>query len=492
MMNQEYGDDDALVPPSQSQKRSSSSLELEEDSTFAPAQYAPYSQPQKKSLLFYLATIQAFIIIYRTEVFLGTTLAICITIAFSSSYQHKHKKRNAFEAARIGHDYTAVKSKYDLTLGAIDHWCLHGDDNNCRCEDPLEPMSKRSSHKWDEQHRENIKVALAALTNMMSNADGSDAWNNFDGYSPDLDDMWIESEDDDWLYGEGPRFGQDDMGFDPFLDSWGEEGWDDEDDGYAAPVEKKPNDRQRKLANEGLDVVFIGDSITEQRQGTTLGRPHDDLVSIKEVFDKTFTVDKGGEFNGIAMGISGDTAPNLLWRLMNGEMPYGFTPRVWWVGIGINDLTMKGCSEEVVLLGILRVVEEIQNAHPSDTVVINSILPVNRNTNGLLEHFGKHHEDVALKKKEKNLLDTEMSQKRMHSDIWPSIVAINAELSKFASAHKGVKFFDADSIFVEERQDGKYMKLDLMHDPVHPNLAGHKKWNTAIKKRLHEILKDGN
>ena len=72
------------------------------------------------------------------------------------------------------------------------------------------------------------------------------------------------------------------------------------------------------------------------------------------------------------MGISGDTAPNLLWRLMNGEMPFGLNPKVWWVHIGINDLSLKGCSEEVVLLGILRVVEEIQNLDPMGIIVINN------------------------------------------------------------------------------------------------------------------------
>lgn len=280
--------------------------------------------------------------------------------------------------------------------------------------------------------------------------------------------------------------------------SWGE-GWDDEDDGFGVPVEMNSNEPDgvrhlRKLSNDeqeySLDVVFLGDSITEQRQGTQMGKPHDDYVGIKEIFDKTFTKDKGGEFNGIAMGIAGDTSSNLLWRTMNGEMPYGLTPKVWWVGIGVNDFSAKGCSEEVVLLGILRVVEEIQEQHPDDIVVINSILPVKRNLDGLLEHVGKHHEDIALKKKEKNLLISEMSKKRGHVDFWPSIVTINEELSKFASKHKGVKFFNTDSVFIEERQGGKYMKLDLFSDPVHPNLAGHKKWNSAIKKRLHEILKD--
>lgn len=353
-------------------------------------------------------------------------------------------------------------------------------------------MSKRSSRKWGEQHTENIKVAQAALMKLLSN---NDAWNNYEAYQPSYDDMWIEGGEDDWIDGEGARFWDDDMGYDPYAEGKDWEGDDVlADDGFANVVESPAGDRGRRRLGEGgyaLDVVFIGDSITEQRQGTMMGKPVTNFDGIKEVFGKTFTKDKDGDFNGIAMGISGDTTKNLLWRLMNGEMPYGLTPKVWWVGIGLNDLTMKGCSEEVVLLGILRVVEEIQNSHPDDIIVINSILPVVRNTDGLLEHLGKHHEDVALKKKEKNLLDEEMNKKRDHVDLWPSIVAINEELSKFASAHKGVKFFNADNVFVEERQNGKYVKMDLMHDTVHPNLSGHKKWNSEIKKRLHEIIKDG-
>lgn len=402
-----------------------------------------------------------------------------------------------FKAAHVRTDYSEVKSKYDLTLGAVDHWCLRGDDNNCRCEDPLEPMSKRSSHKWEEQHRENVKVAQAALMKVLKTADGG---SYEDYYLPDYDDMWLEGMDDDWVWGEGSRFYEDDLAFDPFAGSYlNEEGYM-EDDAYA-DVRENPagnGDERRRKALDGaedyeLDVVFVGDSITEQRQGTQTGRPVEDYTGIKEVFDKTFTKDKGGDYNGIAMGISGDTSPQLLWRLMNGEMPDGLDPKVWWVGIGINDLTVKGCSEEIVLLGILRVVEEIQNRHPDDVVVINSILPIQRNEAGLLEHVGKHHEDIALKKKEKDMADGEMSSKRLHIDLWPSIVAINEELSKFASKHHGVKFFDADSVFIEERTDergvmGKYLNMDLMHDPVHPNLVGHKRWNNAIKKKLAAIL----
>lgn len=533
-IDKEFGqyaaDDEAindLIPPS---KRVSSTLELqdEDDSSYAPHSYnTPTPAARKKSFLFYLATVQAFLIIYRTEVLLSSILAISVSIAFSSYFKSHRKTTNAFRHAHIEHDYTSIQSKYDLTLGSIDHWCLHGDDNECRCEDPLEPRSKRSSHKWENQHKENIKVATEALMTF-----GLASRNE---YPFSYDDMWVDRPDDDWAIGRGPRFGDDDYGSASYGDSvGGGSGMDDDfvgDDGYGIPMESgsstadvdaalgeegdlspvveeggggtRRNSRllgyffgnvneEREVAESGggLDVVFVGDSITEQRQGTSHGKEVEDYVGIKEVFSKTFTKEKGGDFDGIAMGIAGDTAPNLLWRLMNGEMPYGLNPKVWWVGIGVNDLSLTGCSEEVVLLGILRVVEEIQNVHPDDIVVINSLLPVRRNEEGLLEHTGKHHEHEALKKKEENLQDNEMSAKRMHGDLWPSIVSINEELSKFASKHPKIKFFNADTVFVDERDDGKYLKLDLMADAVHPNLSGHKKWNSAIKKRLHEILKD--
>ena len=42
----------------------------------------------------------------------------------------------------------------------------------------------------------------------------------------------------------------------------------------------------------------------------------------------------------------------------------------------MNDLTRMQCSEEIVVLGILRVVEEIMLRKPDDKIVINSLLPM--------------------------------------------------------------------------------------------------------------------
>jgi hypothetical protein len=312
-VRREYGDDslDGLVPPSHRNSHSSLELEADEDdSSFAPSSFSPAAATTpKRSLLFYLATISAFMIIYRTEVFLGVALSISIGIAISTSFHHRRPKFNPFEHAQITHDYTEIESRYDLTLGSIDHWCLRGGDNACRCEDPLEPMSRRSNPKWEEQHTENIKVAQAAMMKLFSSSSN-------EKYEPSYDDKWVEGYDDDWVYGEGSRFGTDDYKVSSSTQSNVETvGYEeDDDDGYSVPMERPANNEtdRRYLEDYELDVVFVGDSITEQRQGTSKARPDERYTGIKEVFDKTFTKEKGGEFNGIAMGISGDTVRVLL------------------------------------------------------------------------------------------------------------------------------------------------------------------------------------
>ncbi len=135
-------------------------------------------------------------------------------------------------------------------------------------------------------------------------------------YEPSYDDKWVEGYDDDWVYGEGSRFGTDDYKVSSSTQSNVETvGYEeDDDDGYSVPMERPANNEtdRRYLEDYELDVVFVGDSITEQRQGTSKARPDERYTGIKEVFDKTFTKEKGGEFNGIAMGISGDTVRVLL------------------------------------------------------------------------------------------------------------------------------------------------------------------------------------
>ena len=216
---------------------------------------------------------------------------------------------------------------------------MHGEnDNLCSCEDPLEPKSRSSSHKWYEQHKENIKVVTEVLMKTTSSSSYYD--NNDYMYQPGMyDDLWLEGMDDDWVFGKGARFNDDDFG--AFVNEQDDMEYD-YDDGFGIPMESgsssstnenesydantfpdeeeileeaeeieamknaggvvdgaegdnNDNNNGRRGLNDDdyeLDVVFLGDSITEQRQGTSMGREDPNYVGIKEVFGKTFSKDK--------------------------------------------------------------------------------------------------------------------------------------------------------------------------------------------------------
>jgi hypothetical protein len=100
------------------------------------------------------------------------------------------------------------------------------------------------------------------------------------------------------------------------------------------------------------------------------------LVDLEQQFRKRFQPSYGANVTGLALGIAGDSAANVLWRLLHGELDDGLEPHVWWISLGNNDLGRMQCSEEVVVIGILRVVEEIMTKRPNARIVINSVFPM--------------------------------------------------------------------------------------------------------------------
>ena len=63
----------------------------------------------------------------------------------------------------IRNDYTNIQSEFDLTVGKIDHWCLKGDNDSCRCEDPLQPQSRGEFRAWSHAHKGNQATIQRAL-----------------------------------------------------------------------------------------------------------------------------------------------------------------------------------------------------------------------------------------------------------------------------------------------------------------------------------------
>lgn len=228
-------------------------------------------------------------------------------------------------------------------------------------------------------------------------------------------------------------------------------------------------------------------------------------------------------------------------RLLHGEMPPEFNPKIWWLEIGMNDLGRAQCSEEVVVLGVLRIVEEILNQKPDTKIVINSLFPMSKLRGGMQpktndfktdaqkraerKRDGKRVRDHPKKEKGNNkrgqhrylpessrelfwkkpekpvkMRDDKIHQKKYnpitHKErklpLWTSITAINKELRKFATKHDQVDFFDSSKMFLE--RDGKYqfLKMDMISPRGHMTPAGFREWESAVIAKAQVILKGTN
>jgi len=264
------------------------------------------------------------------------------------------------------------------------------------------------------------------------------------------------------------------------LDHWCLQGGDDycqcDDPTIGIPNEKvkgwnKAHKLNKKLVedlgfSEDLDVVFLGDAAVEELNGRWLGMEREDLKGIKKYFTNSFSVAGGGEVNGLALGIAGDTISNLRWRVKHGELTTSLNPTIWWILIGSNDLGRGQCAEEAVLVGILQLAHEISIQKPESVVVINSILP--------------RHTPIKLKHQKKPI------------DLWPYIEAVNSQLQSFCTKNeKSFFYFDAHELFVTEEVRKGHKKLvvkkDLMDESSHLTLAGHKVWGKAMLSVVTEF-----
>lgn len=230
-------------------------------------------------------------------------------------------------------------------------------------------------------------------------------------------------------------------------------------------------------SKKALDVVFLGDSITEGWNGSSYGEPVERKKDIHEIFESLFQ-EQNAEFSGLAMGISGDKSRNLLWRIQNGEIPSNLHPRVWWILIGTNDFIGYGeeyCGTEVVFWGIIRVIDELRAKRPNAIIVVNALLPrADQNQNGIL-------------------FSTEES-----NQLWLAIESVNDRLKEYCDQEGGpsLHYLNYNKIFIaknsskdnEPNYDTYYIDQELMADYLHPTAAGYQRWGNKIIKDLRDLF----
>jgi lysophospholipase L1-like esterase len=198
-------------------------------------------------------------------------------------------------------------------------------------------------------------------------------------------------------------------------------------------------DKAAALARGPVQLVFIGDSITDGWRG---GKQN---AIYKERWAK---------YNPYNIGISGDETQHVLWRIENGELD-GLTPnpKVAVMMIGTNNIgNANQMSAADTAKGIECLVKAIQEKLPDTRLLLLGVFP-----------RGDKAPEVNAK-----------------------VAEINAQIAKLDDGGKHVKFMDIGGKFLDA--DGK-LPREVMPDLLHPNDKGYAIWADAIGPVIDEMAK---
>lgn len=78
----------------------------------------------------------------------------------------QHKGETVYLPPHLAQHYGDLESYYDLKVAKIDHWCLHGGDNDCLCEDPTDARGRDEVAGWSLAHEQNNRIASQANANL--------------------------------------------------------------------------------------------------------------------------------------------------------------------------------------------------------------------------------------------------------------------------------------------------------------------------------------
>lgn len=141
-------------------------------------------------------------------------------------------------------------------------------------------------------------------------------------------------------------------------------------------------------ANGGpIDVLLVGDSITQQ-----WGSPLDKGV-LNEAWKKHFS-----DYKTINIGIGGDKAQNVLWRLDHGGVE-GLQPKVVVVMVGNNNMFFAPeTGVEAAAKGVQMLVANVREKFPQAEIIAAKILPCHAPGNDFYENIKKTNAAIdALK-----------------------------------------------------------------------------------------------
>ena len=195
----------------------------------------------------------------------------------------------------------------------------------------------------------------------------------------------------------------------------------------------KRHEAMNKRVQQGdVDVVFIGDSITQGWEGKG-----------KKVWKEFYS-----KRNAVNLGISGDRTQHVIWRLDNGNLE-NISPKAAVIMIGTNNAGSN--SPEEIAEGVTTIVRQLQEKTPNTQVLILATFP-----------RGATPDDKRRQVNEKS----------------------NAIVAKLAEGDN-ISYLDIGEKFLGD--DGSLSK-EIMPDLLHLSEQGYKIWAESIESKLAELL----
>ena len=151
--------------------------------------------------------------------------------------------------------------------------------------------------------------------------------------------------------------------------------------------------------NEEIDLLFIGDSLTERWQ-------QQDVV---DIWNLHFQPLRAANF-----GIGGDSTHEILWRLRNGELKV-VRPRVVVLLAGTNNISMWETPKQIAK-SIAKIVSEIRQRSPDTKILIQGIFPFGRLVNRQRNNVKRINELLAHLDDKKYVFFLDFGNKFLNKD----------------------------------------------------------------------------
>lgn len=195
---------------------------------------------------------------------------------------------------------------------------------------------------------------------------------------------------------------------------------------------KRHESFNERVKKGNVDLIFIGDSITQGWEGA----------------GKAVWAEKYAKRNAVNLGIGGDRTQHVLWRLDNGNIE-GIKPKLAVIMIGTNNSGSN--TSEQIADGITAIVKKLREKLPETKILLLGIFPRGVDDNDAKRKVNKGANEIVAK-----LADGKMVE---YLDIGP-------------------KFLDDKGVLSKE----------VMPDLLHLNPASYQTWANSIEDHVARMM----